>query len=266
MVSNIGATKPGTPDEDGDRYIEIWNLVFMQFEKLPDGTQINLPKPCIDTGMGLERMAAVMQHVNNNYETDLFKTLIAASQQISGNSDEKSLTSHRVIADHLRSSCFLITDGVLPSNEGRGYVLRRIMRRGMRHAHLLGCEAPLMHKLASTLIELMGSHFAELERAQELIIETLRHEEEKFKETLERGLSLLEDALPTMQNNTLDGAIAFKLYDTYGFPLDLTQDILRQKDAKSRSRRLQRLYGRTKGQSACCVVWLWRCWHRQTLV
>lgn len=222
---------PGTPEEDGDRYIEIWNLVFMQYEKLPDGTQIDLPRPCIDTGMGLERMAAVMQHVNNNYETDLFKTLITHSQTISGNDNPAQLTSHRVIADHLRSSCFLIADGVLPSNEGRGYVLRRIMRRAMRHAHLLGCEEPLIYTLAPKLIEQMGEHFPELSHHSELIIDTLKREEERFKQTLERGLSLLEDAIADMQNKQLAGDIAFKLYDTYGFPLDLTEDILRQHDA-----------------------------------
>ncbi len=232
--------KPGTPDEDGDRYIEIWNLVFMQFEKLPDGTQIDLPKPCIDTGMGLERMAAVKQHVNNNYETDLFKKLIEESLEKTGEDHPGAITSHRVIADHLRSSCFLIADGVLPSNEGRGYVLRRIMRRGMRHAHLLGCHEPLMYQLAPILIDLMGSHFSELERTQDLIIETLRHEEEKFKVTLSRGLALLDDELQKLYDNHVDnkddfilsGDVAFKLYDTYGFPLDLTEDYLRPKHAR----------------------------------
>ncbi len=241
---------PGTPEEDGDRYIEIWNLVFMQYEKLPDGSQVDLPKPCIDTGMGLERMAALMQGKNNNYETDLFEHLIKASKKIvnasscgtqgvsTGSMDSAQsklsqndinlLTSHRVIADHLRCSCFLLADGVMPSNEGRGYVLRRIMRRGMRHAHILGCTEPLMYKLVPALLKEMGSAFPELERAKALIVETLKLEEEKFKETLERGLKLLEEEITGLKKgDVLKGEVAFKLYDTYGFPLDLTQDILR---------------------------------------
>ncbi|MCP5362338.1 MAG: alanine--tRNA ligase [Hyphomicrobiales bacterium] len=224
--AEIPGGPPGSPDEDGDRFIEIWNLVFMQFEKHVDGNQTDLPRPCIDTGMGLERMAAVMQGVHDNYDIDLFRQLIAASQDISGNSDHR--VSHRVIADHLRASCFLIADGVLPSNEGRAYVLRRIMRRAMRHAHQLGVKEPLLYRLVPTLIHEMGQAYPELIRAEALMTETLRLEEERFRETLERGLKLLEEAAsPLNHGDRLPGETAFKLYDTYGFPLDLTQDILR---------------------------------------
>ncbi|MFZ4542118.1 MAG: alanine--tRNA ligase, partial [Rickettsiales bacterium] len=215
----------------GERYVEIWNLVFMQYEALADGSQIPLPKPSIDTGMGLERLTAVLQGVSDNYDTDLFKTLIAASQQFSKSSNPAQQVSHRVIADHLRSTSFLIADGVMPSNEGRGYVLRRIMRRAMRHAHLLGCKSPLMHQLVPTLVELMGKAYPELTRAQGSIAETLKLEEEKFKETLERGLKLLEEEKSSIKaGGTFSGTAAFKLYDTYGFPVDLTQDILRVED------------------------------------
>ena len=214
-------------DMFGERYVEIWNLVFMQFEALPDGSQISLPKPSIDTGMGLERLSTVLQGVKSNYEIDLFKTIIAASTELTGNNDTKMAASHRVIADHLRASSFLIADGVLPSNEGRGYVLRRIMRRAMRHAHMLGCKEPLMHKLVPTLVNLMGAAYPELTRAQTAITETLRLEEERFKQTLERGLKLLEEEKAQTKGNHFSGETAFKLYDTYGFPLDLTQDILR---------------------------------------
>ena len=220
---------PGSPDEDGDRFIEIWNLVFMQFETQSDGTRINLPKPSIDTGMGLERIAAVLQGVHNNYEIDLFKALIAASEdalKVKAAGDQ--LASHRVIADHLRSTSFLIADGVTPSNEGRGYVLRRIMRRAMRHAHLLGAQEPVLFKLASTLGAQMGDAFPELNRAMPVIEETLRAEEERFQRTLGRGLALLEDATRGLEEGeALSGETAFKLYDTYGFPIDLTQDALR---------------------------------------
>ncbi|MCI5049074.1 MAG: alanine--tRNA ligase [Rickettsiales bacterium] len=212
-----------------ERYVEIWNLVFMQFEQVDANTRIPLPKPCVDTGMGLERMATVLQGKHNNYDIDLFQHLIATIEdESSTKSAGDHLASHRVIADHLRSSGFLIADGVLPSNEGRGYVLRRIMRRAMRHAHLLGCKDPLMYKLVPTLIKEMGAHFSELGRAQALITETLKLEEERFKQTLERGLKLLDEARTAMgDGEVLDGQIAFKLYDTYGFPLDLTEDILR---------------------------------------
>jgi alanyl-tRNA synthetase len=214
-------------DMFGERYVEIWNLVFMQFEALPNGSQISLPKPSIDTGMGLERLSTVLQGVKSNYEIDLFRTIIAASTELTGNNDPKMAASHRVIADHLRASSFLIADGVLPSNEGRGYVLRRIMRRAMRHAHMLGCKEPLMHKLVPVLVNLMGGAYPELGRAQAAITETLRLEEERFKQTLERGLKLLEDERANIKGAAFSGEVAFKLYDTYGFPLDLTQDILR---------------------------------------
>lgn len=215
----------------GERYVEIWNLVFMQFEKLADGTQIDLPHPCIDTGAGLERHAAIMQGVHDNYETDLFKTLIENSKELSKSSEDSA--SHKVIADHLRATSFLIADGVLPSNEGRGYVLRRIMRRAMRHAHILGCKEPLMFRLVPELINLMGKQYAELPRAEALITETLKHEEERFKETLDKGLKLLdEESSDLKEGDKLDGQVAFKLYDTYGFPLDLTEDILRNREVE----------------------------------
>ncbi len=228
---HIWGGPPGTPEEDGDRFVEIWNLVFMQFDQQPDGTRLSLPKPSIDTGMGLERVAAVLQGVHNNYDIDLFKTLIGASVAATGVAAEgDALPSHRVIADHLRSTSFLIADGVTPSNEGRGYVLRRIMRRAMRHAYLLGAQEPLMHRLAPTLIAEMGGHYGELKRAEATIVETLRQEEERFRRTLGRGMTLLDDATRDLKSgDVLDGRTAFKLYDTYGFPLDLTQDAVRGK-------------------------------------
>ena len=227
--NHIPGGPPGSPDEDGDRFIEIWNLVFMQFEQITPEERINLPKPSIDTGMGLERIAAVMQGTHDNYETDMMQVLIRASAENSGaEADGVFSKSHRVIADHLRSSAFLIADGVLPSNEGRGYVLRRIMRRGMRHAHLMGCADPLMWKLVSALIGEMGQAFPELTRAEALVTETLKSEERRFKKLLERGLKLLDDATSDIgEGGSLDGETAFKLYDTFGFPLDLTQDALR---------------------------------------
>lgn len=216
---------PGSPDQDGDRFVEIWNLVFMQFEQTPEGTRIPLPKPSIDTGMGLERIAAVLQGVHNNYDIDLFKALIEASVNLT--SPDK-INSHRVIADHLRSSAFLIADGILPSNEGRGYVLRRIMRRAMRHAHLLGAKDPLMWQLVPVLVSQMGQDYPELEQAFPLIQETLKKEEENFRQTLERGLALLQQSLRDLpKDKPLQGSVAFKLYDTYGFPIDLTEDVLR---------------------------------------
>ena len=228
---HIWGGPPGTPEEDGDRFVEIWNLVFMQFDQQPDGTRLNLPKPSIDTGMGLERLAAVLQGVHNNYDIDLFKALINASVEATGVAAEgDNLPSHRVIADHLRSTSFLIADGVTPSNEGRGYVLRRIMRRAMRHAYLLGAETPLLHRLAPTLIAEMGGHYGELKRAEATIVETLRQEEERFRRTLGRGMTLLDEATHDLKSgDVLDGRTAFKLYDTYGFPLDLTQDAVRGK-------------------------------------
>ncbi len=228
---HIWGGPPGTPEEDGDRFVEIWNLVFMQFDQQPDGTRVSLPKPSIDTGMGLERVAAVLQGVHNNYDIDLFKSLIAASVEATGVAAEgDNLPSHRVIADHLRSTSFLIADGVTPSNEGRGYVLRRIMRRAMRHAYLLGAQEPLLHRLAPTLIGEMGGHYGELKRAEATIIETLRQEEERFRRTLGRGMTLLDEATRDLKSgDILEGEVAFKLYDTYGFPLDLTQDAVRAK-------------------------------------
>jgi alanyl-tRNA synthetase len=220
---------PGSADADGDRFIEIWNLVFMQFEQLPGSGRVELPKPSIDTGMGLERIAAVLQGVHDNYDIDLFRGLIAASVAAIGVPAEGAQrASHRVIADHLRASSFLIADGVLPSNEGRGYVLRRIMRRAMRHAHLLGASEPVMWKLVPTLVAEMGRAYPELIRAEPLIAETLRLEETRFRRTLARGLMLLDEATEGLESGaTLAGDVAFKLYDTYGFPLDLTQDALK---------------------------------------
>ena len=226
---HVAGGPPGSADENGDRFIEIWNLVFMQFEQLNLNERISLPKPSIDTGMGLERVSAVMQGTHDNYKTDLFQALINASAEFSDTAAEgDNNTSHRVIADHLRATSFLIADGVLPSNEGRGYVLRRIMRRAMRHAHLMGCQDPLLCKLVPTLIQQMGQAFPELISAQPLISETLELEEIRFKQTLDRGLGLLEDEIKELQEgDTLSGEVAFKLYDTYGFPIDLTQDALR---------------------------------------
>ena len=220
---------PDGSDRFGDRFIEIWNLVFMQYEQVDADTRIDLPKPSIDTGMGLERLTAVLQGVHDNYDIDLFRALIRASEQLTGTPAEgKHKPSHKVVADHLRSSCFLIADGVLPSNEGRGYVLRRIMRRAMRHIHLLGARKPLMYQLVPALVSEMGAAYPELTRAQALITETLRQEEERFRDMLDRGLKLLdEERAKVCTGGTLPGDVAFKLYDTYGFPLDLTQDILR---------------------------------------
>ena len=225
---------PGSPEEDGDRFIEIWNLVFMQFEKHADGTETNLPKPSIDTGMGLERIATVLQGIHNNYETDLFLTLIDQSAELTGRKPEgDDLISHRVVADHLRASSFLIADGVTPSNEGRGYVLRRIMRRAMRYAHALGAKDPLLARLVPTLVAEMGGAFPELQRAESLVTDTLRVEEEKFSDLLDRGLKLLADETAGLpEGGTLPGESAFKLYDTFGFPLDLTEDALRRQGYK----------------------------------
>ena len=223
---------PGSAEQDGDRFIEIWNLVFMQFEQVTREERISLPKPSIDTGMGLERLAAVLQHKHNNYDIDLFRALIEAVAHETGvDPDGSQSASHKVIADHLRATSFLIADGVLPSNEGRGYVLRRIMRRAMRHAHILGAQDPMVYKLVPTLVHEMGDAYPELVRAQPLITETLKLEETRFKKTLGTGLKLLEDetrGLPA--GGTLKGEVAFKLYDTFGFPLDLTQDVLRARD------------------------------------
>ncbi len=226
---HIEGGPPGSPDEDGDRYVEIWNLVFMQYDRQEDGSRIDLPKPSIDTGMGLERIAAVLQGVHDNYDTDTFRALIEVSENLTNTKAVgNQMASHRVIADHLRSSSFLIADGVLPSNEGRGYVLRRIMRRAMRHAHILGAKQPLMHRLVDNLIAEMGAAFPELVRAQALIKETLRQEETRFRQTLDKGIKLLDEATIKMSDgDILKGDVAFKLYDTYGFPYDLTEDALR---------------------------------------
>ncbi|WP_375610420.1 MULTISPECIES: alanine--tRNA ligase [unclassified Bartonella] len=222
---------PGSAHEDGDRFIEIWNLVFMQYEQISKEERVDLPHPSIDTGMGLERIAAVLQGVHDNYDIDLFRALIAASEEITGiEAKGDFIASHRVIADHLRSCAFLIADGVLPSNEGRGYVLRRIMRRAMRHAHLLGAKEPLMWRLLPALIREMGQAYPELVRAESLISEILKLEEIRFRKTLERGLGLLNEASSLLkEGDHLNGEVAFKLYDTYGFPLDLTQDMLRRR-------------------------------------
>ncbi len=226
---HIPGGPPGSPDEDGDRFIEIWNLVFMQFEQLAPGEREPLPRPSIDTGMGLERTAAVLQGTHDNYEIDLLRALIVASAEASHTEPfGEHRISHRVIADHLRATAFLIADGVTPSNEGRGYVLRRIMRRAMRHAHLLGCAEPLMWRLVSALVAKMGGAYPELARAEALITETLKLEESRFKRTLERGLRLLDEATAKLPaGGVLDGETAFRLYDTFGFPVDLTQDALR---------------------------------------
>jgi alanyl-tRNA synthetase len=223
---------PGSPEQDGDRYVEIWNNVFMQYEQFEDGSKVDLPMQCIDTGMGLERFAAVMQGKHDVFSTDLFRTLIEASAHAtSSDPDGEGKFHHRVIADHLRSTSFLIADGVMPSNEGRGYVLRRIMRRAMRHGHQLGAKDPLMHRLVPALVQAMGAAYPELGRAQALITETLETEEKRFRQTLERGLRLLDDELAKLPDNApLPGDAAFKLYDTFGFPLDLTQDALREKN------------------------------------
>jgi alanyl-tRNA synthetase len=220
---------PGSPDEDGDRFVEIWNLVFMQYDQVDADTRLPLPKPCIDTGMGLERIAAVLQGTHDNYDIDLMRHIIEASADLTGvDADGNHAVSHRVIADHLRASCFLLADGVMPSNEGRGYVLRRIMRRAMRHAHMIGARDPLMYRLVPVLASEMGHAFPELNRAEALITEMLKLEEERFKQTLERGLKLLDEATGKLaEGEALPGDVAFKLYDTYGFPLDLTQDALR---------------------------------------
>ena len=221
---------PGSPDEDGDRFVEIWNLVFMQFEQAASEIVSELPKKSIDTGMGLERAAAVLQGVHDNYDTDTFRALIEASTELTGNNVSDMTASHRIIADHLRTSGFLVADGVLPANEGRGYVLRRIMRRAMRHAHLLGASEPLMYRLVPSLVSEMGAAYPELVRAQPLIEETLKQEETRFRQTLANGLKLLDEATINLaEAATLSGETAFKLYDTYGFPYDLTEDALRSR-------------------------------------
>ena len=264
---DIAGGPPGSPDEDGDRFIEIWNLVFMQFEQAAGEIVGNLPKPSIDTGMGLERVAAVMQGVHDNYDTDTFKALIAASESLTSVPAEGAQqASHRVIADHLRSTSFLLADGVLPSNEGRGYVLRRIMRRAMRHAHLLGAKDPLMHRLVPALVAEMGQAYPELGRAQPLIEETLQREEIQFRRTLTNGLRLLDEATAGLgEGGELPGETAFRLYDTYGFPYDLTEDALRSRGiavdragfdaAMAQQKAAARAAWKGSGQAADSEVW-----------
>ncbi|GFM31106.1 alanine--tRNA ligase [Novosphingobium sp. PY1] len=264
---HIWGGPPGSPEEDGDRFIEIWNLVFMQFEQAAGEIVGDLPKPSIDTGMGLERISAVMQGVHDNYDIDTFKALIAASEHLTGVAAEgDSRASHRVIADHLRSTSFLLADGVLPSNEGRGYVLRRIMRRAMRHAHLLGAKDPLMHRLVPALVAEMGQAYPELGRAQPLIEETLEREEVQFRRTLSNGLKLLDEATAEMgEGARLPGETAFKLYDTYGFPYDLTEDALRSRGisvdkdgfdaAMAQQKAAARAAWKGSGQTADNEVW-----------
>ncbi len=258
---------PGSLDQDGDRFIEIWNLVFMQYEQLPSGERVNLPKPSIDTGAGLERVAAVLQGKHDNYDIDLFVALIKTIAELTGvNPHGQQKASHRVIADHLRASSFLIADGVLPSNEGRGYVLRRIMRRAMRHAQLLGARDPLMWQLVPSLVREMGQAYPELVRAQPLITETLKLEETRFRKTLERGLAILDEKSGGLKKGDMfDGETAFTLYDTYGFPLDLTQDALRSRgigvdissftDAMDRQREKARASWAGSGEAATEAVW-----------
>lgn len=226
-----GGGPPGSPEEDGDRYIEIWNIVFMQFNRQADGTMEPLPKPSVDTGMGLERIAAVLQHVNSNYDIDLFRTLIQAVAKVTGATD-LSNKSLRVIADHIRSCAFLIADGVMPSNENRGYVLRRIIRRAVRHGNMLGAKETFFYKLVGPLIDVMGSAGEDLKRQQAQVEQVLKTEEEQFARTLERGLALLDEELAKLSGDTLDGETAFRLYDTYGFPVDLTADVCRERNIK----------------------------------
>ncbi|MDA9604963.1 alanine--tRNA ligase [Candidatus Pelagibacter sp.] len=256
---------PGSKNEDGDRFIEIWNLVFMQYEQISKDKRINLPKPSVDTGMGLERVVALLQGTHDNYETDHFKKLIqATSDAVNKKVNQSNLSSFRVIADHLRASSFLIAEGVLPSNEGRGYVLRRIMRRGMRHSHLLGSKKPIFYNIFKTLLEEMSISYPELDRAQSLIQETLKMEEEKFLVLLDRGIKILDEEISKI-NKILPGEVAFKLYDTYGFPLDLTEDILKNKSLKVDNKKFDLLMNKSKelakknwkgsGDSAVDQIW-----------
>ncbi len=264
---HIPGGPPGSPGADGDRFIEIWNLVFMQYEQLAGGKRLELPKPSIDTGMGLERVAAVLQGTHDNYKIDLFGALIEAVADLTHvDPDGAQKASHRVIADHLRATSFLIADGVLPSNEGRGYVLRRIMRRAMRHAELLGAKEPLMWRLVPVLVREMGQAYPELIRAQPLISETLRLEETRFRNTLERGLAILDEETRTLKKgDKLKGEVAFTLYDTFGFPLDLTEDALKSRGiavdtaafgaAMERQRAKARASWSGSGEAATETVW-----------
>src|SRR6187399_2279967 len=264
---DVAGGPPGSPDEDGDRFVEIWNLVFMQYLQEDDQITGDLPRPSIDTGMGLERISGVLQGVHSVFETDTFRRLIEASEDLAGaKAQGEQQASHRVIADHLRSTSFLIADGVLPANEGRGYVLRRIMRRAMRHAHLLGAKEPLMHRLVPTLVGEMGQAFPELPRAQALIEEVLEREETRFRQTLANGLRLLDETTATMgEGASLPGETAFKLYDTYGFPYDLTEDALRERGigveragfdaAMAQQKAASRAAWKGSGQAADSEVW-----------
>ena len=264
---HIPGGPPGSPNEDGDRFVEIWNLVFMQFDQAADGSRTALPRPSIDTGMGLERLAAVLQGVHDNYDTDTFKALIGDSSELTKSDPNGPMkASHRVIADHLRASGFLIADGVLPSNEGRGYVLRRIMRRAMRHAHLLGAKEPLMHRLVGSLVAEMGAAYPELVRAQPLVEATLLQEETRFRQTLDKGLKLLDEATVSMKaGDVLPGDTAFKLYDTYGFPYDLTEDALRAQglgidragfeEGMARQKAMARAAWKGSGETASDEIW-----------
>jgi len=257
---------PGSVDQDGDRFTEIWNLVFMQYEQISKNERVNLPKPSVDTGMGLERMSAVLQGTHDNYNIDHFKKIMNRSSEIIKSPiNENTVASHRIIADHLRASSFLIAEGVLPSNEGRGYVLRRIMRRGMRHAHTLGSKNPIFHNLFDILLSEMSESYPELNLRKDLIVETLKNEEEKFSSLLDRGIKILNENLDKVKNNILPGSLAFKLYDTYGFPLDLTADILRTKSIKvnneeflkemEKSKKLARANWRGSGDKAIEEKW-----------
>src|SRR5882762_10609379 len=264
---HIWGGPPGSPEEDGDRFLEFWNLVFMQFEQVTKEERVALPRPSIDTGLGLERMACILQGVDSVFETDLFRNLIDATASALGHGPEQqTVASFRVIADHLRSSAFLISDGVLPSNEGRGYVLRRIMRRAMRHAELLGAHEPLMWQLVPQLVREMGQAYPELVRAEALVSETLKLEETRFRKTLERGLAILDDESRGLTDgDNLKGEVAFTLYDTYGFPLDLTQDALKSRGigvdlaafnaAMERQREKARASWAGSGEAATETVW-----------
>ena len=249
---DIAGGPPGTPDEDGDRYVEIWNLVFMQYDRAADGVLVPLPKPSVDTGMGLERVAAVMQGVHSNYDIDLFKALIQAAAEITGTNDLES-SSLRVIADHIRASTFLIIDGVVPSNEGRGYVLRRIIRRAIRHGYKLGVNQPFFYKLVPTLVREMGSYYGELNTEEARAMQVLAQEESRFAETLATGMALLDAEAAKLTSAVIPGETVFRLYDTYGFPLDLTADVARERGFDHRPGGLRRRHGgaarpRARGQ------------------
>ena len=258
--ASIFGGPPGSAEEDGDRFIEIWNLVFMQYEQLSINERINLPKPSIDTGMGLERISAVLQNTHNNYKTDMMENLVEASSKITGSDMSKeNIVSHRIIADHIRSISFLIAEGIMPSNEGRGYVLRRIMRRAMRHTHLLGSKDPIIYKLVPFLNKEMGNAFPELNVGQSIIQNTIKEEELKFKDTLDRGMYLLKAEIDKkVSSGILSGQKAFELYDTYGFPLDLTEDVLKSYGWTVDQRGFEEAMKEQKNKARQVVVRLWR--------